>query len=298
LKFANILVHGRPHLAVDHESALYVVPPDWDGATHAIHSFEDLLARQSDAREWAATLKSLAQAAPHFPVVLPTTFAWRPIAERPSKIICVGRNYLAHVQETRRTVSEEPVLFSKFANALAACDAVIPIPPVAQQVDYEAELVMIIGRTCHAVSPAAALSYVAAYTAGNDISARDLQHRSSQWLIGKSLDAFGPVGPYCVTSDEIKNPQALSIQLRRNGQLCQDANTEQMIFSCAEVVAYASELWTLEPGDIIFTGTPGGVIFGQPPETRQWLKPGDEVSVTIEKIGTLTNTFGGPVPKE
>jgi 2-keto-4-pentenoate hydratase/2-oxohepta-3-ene-1,7-dioic acid hydratase in catechol pathway len=292
VKLANIAVSGDKAMAVEVEGTLRRVPVDFlGGGGHPIRSIEDLLTRQGPDGDFGDTAHQIVAAAAGFPAVDPGTFRWRPVVEHPEKILCVGLNYRSHVAETRSAVSEMPVLFGKFPNTLAAAGDEIPIPPASAQMDYEAELVIVIGKTCRGVSVSDALTAVLGYTCGNDVSARDLQHRSSQWLIGKSLDGFGPVGPMITTADEVGDPQALSIQLTRNGTVCQSARTDQMIFSCAEVVAYASTLFTLQPGDLIFTGTPDGVILGKPPEERRWIEPGDTVTVTIEKLGSLTNTF-------
>lgn len=206
----------------------------------------------------------------------------------PEKILCVGLNYLSHVKESNMAVPDSPVLFSKFNNALAGHKQDIVLPATARQVDYEAELVIIIGKEARNVSEADALSYVYGYTAGNDISARDLQMKTSQWLLGKTLDSFAPIGPYLVTGDEL-DPARLSIECRVNGELRQSGNTENMIFGCAELTSYISRYITLMPGDCIFTGTPEGVILGDPPDRQTWLKAGDELEVTIEGIGRLKN---------
>ncbi|MED4958598.1 fumarylacetoacetate hydrolase family protein [Paenibacillus macerans] len=211
-----------------------------------------------------------------------------PVVLNPEKILCVGLNYLSHVKESNMAVPDSPVLFSKFNNALAGHKQDIVLPATAQQVDYEAELVIIIGKEARNVSKADALSYVYGYTAGNDISARDLQMKTSQWLLGKTLDFFAPVGPYLVTGDEL-DPAHLSIECRVNGELRQSGNTENMIFGCAELISYISRYITLMPGDCIFTGTPEGVILGDPPDRQTWLKSGDELEVTIEGIGRLKN---------
>lgn len=215
-----------------------------------------------------------------------------PPIEPPEKILCVGLNYYDHRKECDEfpDAPKEPVLFSKFANALAAHGEEIPLSPAAQQYDYEAELVIVIGKTAKNVSPEKAPEYIFGYTAGNDLSARDLQFKSGQWLIGKSMDKFAPLGPCLVTADEL-NVNNLAVSCKLNGETRQSANTSQMIFSPAEIVAYASGIMTLKPGDIIFTGTPGGVILGMTDPDKQWLKAGDTVEVTIEGIGTLRNKF-------
>lgn len=165
------------------------------------------------------------------------------------------------------------------------------LPSAANQVDYEAELAVIIGKRAHQVTEEAALDYVYGYTNANDISARDLQLRTNQWLLGKSCDGFMPIGPYLVTRDEISNPDALSIRLIRNNTIVQDSNTKDMIFSTREIIAYLSTVWTLEPGDVILTGTPSGVVLGMPEGQKDWLKSGEITIVEIEGLGRLFNTF-------
>ncbi|QDR82932.1 fumarylacetoacetate hydrolase family protein [Sporomusa termitida] len=215
---------------------------------------------------------------------------YAPCVINPEKIICVGLNYVSHRDECDIEVPAVPILFSKFNNALAAHNEVIALPPDAVQFDYEAELVIVIGREASRISPAEALAYVFGYTVGNDLSARDLQFRTGQWLLGKTCDQFAPIGPWLVTADEI-DPHNLAISCSVNGVSRQSGNTRDMIFDCAAIVSYCSNYMTLKPGDIIFSGTPGGVILGCPPAQQQWLAAGDTVAVTIEKIGTLQNTL-------
>ena len=213
-----------------------------------------------------------------------------PCVPNPGKIVCVGLNYRKHAQETEMEIPAYPILFSKFNNAVSGPDEVINLP-VSSQVDYEAELVIVIGKTAQKVNKEAALEHVFGYCNGNDLSARDLQFRSSQWLLGKSCDGFCPLGPYLVTSDEVGDPGNLGIRSLVNGEVRQDSNTSCMIFDCAELVSYVSQYMTLEPGDIILSGTPEGVILGCPEEQRVWLKDGDVVTVEIEKLGRLSNKF-------
>ena len=213
---------------------------------------------------------------------------YAPCVTNPEKIICIGLNYLDHANESKMEIPLSPVVFSKFSNALAGNKQEILLPINAKQFDYEAELVIVIGKTAESVSRENAMSYIFGYTIGNDLSARDLQFRTGQWLLGKTCDGFAPIGPYLVTADEV-NPSDLEISCRVNGELRQQGNTKNMIFDCAYIVSYLSHHMTLKPGDIIFTGTPAGVILGYPEEKRVWLKSGDEVSVSIEKIGTLIN---------
>lgn len=215
---------------------------------------------------------------------------YAPCVMEPQKIICVGLNYISHSDECNMAVPEFPVLFSKFNNALLGHNGIIELPKTAEKFDYEAELVIVIGKKANNISKGEALSYVFGYTAGNDFSARDLQMRTGQWLLGKTCDGFAPVGPYLVTSDEV-NPDNLDIKCIVNGEIRQSANTSDMIFDCATIISYISKYMTLLPGDIIYTGTPCGVILGYKNGKKIWLKSGDKIDVYIEKIGTLSNVL-------
>jgi 2-keto-4-pentenoate hydratase/2-oxohepta-3-ene-1,7-dioic acid hydratase in catechol pathway len=215
-----------------------------------------------------------------------------PCVPRPGKIIAVGLNYRRHAQETGAAIPETPILFSKFNNTLAASCQRVALPAVASQYDYEVELGVVIGRRAADVAVEKALDYVLGYCTANDLSARDLQMRTSQWLLGKTLDGFCPVGPYVVTRDEVPDPQRLALRTWVNDELRQNSNTADMIFSVAEIVSYASRYMTLEAGDLIITGTPEGVILGMP-EPRTWLKAGDEVAVEVEGLGRLVTPLVG-----
>lgn len=212
---------------------------------------------------------------------------YAPTVPNPGKILCVGLNYRKHAAESGMAEPQEPVLFSKFNNALAAPNEDIPMQADWTAVDYESELGVVMGKTARNVPVDAALDYVFGYCNMNDLSERDLQMRSGQWLLGKTLDKFLPLGPYVVTADAIPDPQNLSIKGWMNGELRQDSNTADMIFSVAEVIAYASRVMTLSPGDVISTGTPEGVILGMQP--RVWMQPGDEYSVEVAGLGRLVN---------
>ncbi|MCQ6560701.1 fumarylacetoacetate hydrolase family protein [Paenibacillus mendelii] len=212
-----------------------------------------------------------------------------PCVTHPNKIICVGLNYQKHAEETNAPIPEYPILFNKFNNTLAGHGDDIPLPRVSQKVDYEAELVIVIGKRAKYVSKDEALGHVFGYCNVNDLSARDLQLRTQQWLLGKSCDRFSPLGPYLVTSDEVGNPNDLKISSTVNGEVRQNSNTSDMIFKCDEIVSYISQHMTLEPGDIILTGTPEGVVMGYPPDKQNYLQPGDTVTIEIEKLGQLTN---------
>ncbi len=212
-----------------------------------------------------------------------------PCVTRPNKIICVGLNYRKHAEETNAPIPQYPILFNKFNNTLTGKGHDVPLPRVSNEVDYEAELVIVIGKTAKYVDKASALDYVFGYCNVNDLSARDLQLRTPQWLLGKSCDKFSPLGPYLVTADEVGDPNALDIKCVVNGEVRQHSNTSDMIFHCDEIVSYISQHMTLVPGDIILTGTPEGVVLGLPPEQRVYLQPGDVVTIEIEKLGSLTN---------
>ncbi|MGG1311390.1 fumarylacetoacetate hydrolase family protein [Cohnella laeviribosi] len=212
-----------------------------------------------------------------------------PCVPHPGKIVCVGLNYRKHAEETNAPIPEYPILFSKFNNALAGHGEDIPLPAVSEKVDYEAELAIVMGKTAKNVGKEQALDYVFGYCNANDLSARDLQMRTPQWLLGKTCDKFLPLGPYLVTADEVGNPNGLGIRCTVNGEVRQNSNTSDMIFHCGELVSYISRHMTLEPGDVILTGTPEGVVLGYPPEKQVYLQEGDIVTVEIEKLGALTN---------
>jgi 2-keto-4-pentenoate hydratase/2-oxohepta-3-ene-1,7-dioic acid hydratase in catechol pathway len=220
------------------------------------------------------------------------TFTYGPCVANPGKIICVGLNYRRHAIESAMAIPTTPVLFSKYSNTIAAPGEQIVLPANAVEYDYEAELGVVIGRRAKNVSEQDALSYVLGYCNLNDLSARDLQFRTSQWLLGKALDKFSPIGPYLVTSDEVDDPQTLDVRCWVNGALRQNSNTADMIFNVAQLVSYISQYMTLEPGDVISTGTPEGVVFGM--KEKIWLKPGDEVTIEIAGLGRLTNTMVAP----
>ncbi len=210
-----------------------------------------------------------------------------PCVPAPQKILCVGLNYRRHAAESGAKVPDVPVFFSKFNNALAAHGETIPIPRDVVEIDYEVELAAVIGKPARYIAEGAALGYVLGYCAANDVSARELQMRTSQWLLGKTPDKFCPLGPYLVTADEVGDPQTLSIKSWLNGELRQNSTTADMVFSVAQIISYASRFMTLLPGDVILTGTPEGVILGM--KEKVWMQPGDEITVEVEKLGKLTN---------
>jgi len=214
-----------------------------------------------------------------------------PLVTRPEKIICVGFNYRKHAEETGTPIPKAPPLFSKFRNALNHHEGVVVLPTrIDDRFDYETELVIVFGREGRDVAQAEALDYVAGYAVGNDLSARTMQTATTQFLAGKTSDGFAPLGPWLVTRDRVPDPNALQLRTFVNGETKQEWNTRDMIFNCRQLIAFVTSIMTIKPGDIIFTGTPQGVIFGEkaPPEQRRWLRAGDEVTSELEGLGRLT----------
>jgi len=207
---------------------------------------------------------------------------------QPRNIVCVGLNYKDHAEESNIPLPSQPVLFAKWTSSAGGPGDSIVLPPDTQEVDYEAELAVIIGKKCRGATSAEALDYVAGYACMNDVSARDFQRGDGQWVRAKSQDTFGPFGPYLVSKDEISDPQSLPIRCILNGRTLQDSNTSKMIFGVRELIAFITRGITLNPGDVISTGTPHGVGFARKPPV--FLKPGDSVTVEIDGVGRLTNT--------
>jgi 2-keto-4-pentenoate hydratase/2-oxohepta-3-ene-1,7-dioic acid hydratase in catechol pathway len=211
---------------------------------------------------------------------------------RPGKIICVGRNYAEHARERGAELPSRPIFFLKSNNTICGPGEAIVLPPNSSQVDYEAEFAVVIGQGGKRIPEEKAYEHIAGYTILNDVSARDMQAQDKQWFRGKSCDTFAPTGPWIVTRDEIPDPHNLRISLTLNGQTMQDSNTSYMIFKVPYLVSHLSQSLTLEPGDLISTGTPQGVGAHRTPPV--FLQPGDTVSITVERIGTLTNPIVGP----
>jgi 2-keto-4-pentenoate hydratase/2-oxohepta-3-ene-1,7-dioic acid hydratase in catechol pathway len=218
-----------------------------------------------------------------------------PAVVAPEKLICVGLNYRRHAMESGMDIPVVPAIFGKFANSLSAHRANVELPSVDYKYDYEAELAVVIGREARDVPQSDALAYVAGYCCSNDLSARGAQLATSQWMAGKILDGFLPLGPCLVTADDIPDPQALTIRCFVNGECKQNSSTADMIFSVAAIIAFLSRLITLKPGDVIATGTPAGVQMGK--KNPDWLKAGDEVSVEIDGLGRLTSHLVAPAPR-
>jgi 2-keto-4-pentenoate hydratase/2-oxohepta-3-ene-1,7-dioic acid hydratase in catechol pathway len=215
-----------------------------------------------------------------------------PTLARPEKIIMIGLNYRKHVAEMGQTVPKTPLLFNKYNNALMGHRGRLRLPSaVASEFDHEVELVIVMGRRARDVSEARALSHVAGYCTGNDFSARDLQRVTSQFMLGKTCDDFAPLGPWMATADLVPDPNVLDLWCDVNGERRQSSNTADMVFNCAQLVSYISHHMTMQPGDIIYTGTPEGVIAGRPQGQRVWLKAGDTVTCGIQALGELTVTL-------
>ncbi len=255
----------------------------------APQDMDDLL--QNGLGEQVRKIRTAALDKPESAVLLlinEVTFA--PLVTRPEKIVCVGFNYQKHAEETGTEIPKAPPLFAKFKNALNHHNGVVRLPLDADShFDYETELVIVFGRICHNVDEENALEYVAGYAIGNDVSARKLQQETPQLTAGKISDGFAPVGPWLVTRDRIPNPNNLRLQTFFNGEQRQDWTTGDMIFNCRQIIRFVSSVTTIKPGDILFTGTPQGVILGEkmPPFLRRWVKPGDEVISIIEELGEL-----------
>jgi len=209
--------------------------------------------------------------------------------DRPTKIICMGLNYRAHAEEQGKTAPETPTIFAKFANALRPPGATVELPRFSQKVDYEAEVAFVIGDRCKDVTVEDAIEHIAGYTLFNDLSARDFQFKTPQWMPGKVFDGAAPCGPALVTPDEAGPHDAIGIELRLNGELMQSSSTADLVHSIPELVAYLSMLMTLEPGDLVATGTPAGV--GSLRDPKVWLRPGDRVEISSPQLGVLETTL-------
>jgi 2-keto-4-pentenoate hydratase/2-oxohepta-3-ene-1,7-dioic acid hydratase in catechol pathway len=289
MKLINFMKNSRAHLGIKQNDEIVDITAASENFKNSkIFTPEYFYSAGFDA---VSELKSIYEKAKnHIEFIVEKEFNYAPAVTEPQKIICIGLNYRKHAAETGMKIPEYPVVFGKYNNALSGHGDVIGIPSSVRQIDYEAELAVIIGRECKSVKKEDALSYVIGYTCGNDISAREAQMLTSQWMLGKSSDGFCPLGPCVVTSDEIGDPQNLSISSTLNGEIRQNSNTSDMIFTVAEIIAHLSQYWTLVPGDVILTGTPEGVILGK--KEKIWMKKGDEITIEIERIGALTSRIG------
>lgn len=280
---------GRYRLGVKSRKGVLDVP---DAAKrlhmHAPATMDDLLQNESGPSLNALVDAALHSGAADDAFIDEDGIEYGPVVTCPEKIICVGLNYRRHAREVNMAIPDQPVLFNKYNNTLSAHKGAIKLPvELARKFDYETELVIVMGANAKNVSEATALSYVAGYCTGNDFSARELQFDTGgQWMIGKTLDQFAPLGPYMVTADQA-NPDNLKIECRVNGEMRQSSSTADFIFSSAQVVSYISRHMSLRAGDIIFTGTPEGVIQGRAKDKQVWLKAGDKIACSVENLGEL-----------
>lgn len=282
MKFATIATENGPRACVLTDGKyvdLHAADPSLPTSLKALLALGEAgLKKAAAVAEQAGTVRFDPSTAQHLAVI-----------PDPQKIVCLGLNYRDHAIESGMDIPPEPVLFSKYPSALIGHGAKIVLPAVSEQVDYEAELVIVVGRRAKHVTQDQAMDYVAGFAVGHDVSARDwqLNKPGKQWMAGKTFDTFAPVGPVLVTRDEVPNPSALGIRLRLNGRTMQDSSTAQLIFDVPYTIAYLSKIVTLEPGDLIFTGTPPGVGMARKPPV--WLKAGDVVEVEIDGLGVLSN---------
>ncbi len=271
MRFASVLHDGQPHaVAIEGQTAI----PLTDIAELGVHTPSELL-RDPPLDRGAAFALSDATV--------------RPLIPRPGKVICVGLNYRAHIEETHRDESDYPVLFTKFATSLTGAYDTILCPPESGAVDYEGELAVVIGRPTRRIPTERALEAVAGYTVANDVTMRDYQYRTHQWLQGKAWDASTPLGPTLVSADEVPDPAALRLRTLVNGEVVQEATTDLMIFPVPTLISVISEFATLQPGDVILTGTPAGVGFRRDPQLL--MGEGDVAVVEIDGIGRTENRF-------
>jgi 2-keto-4-pentenoate hydratase/2-oxohepta-3-ene-1,7-dioic acid hydratase in catechol pathway len=289
MTFATLIANGNAALGLRTERGVFnVAAAEADFRESAPTTIDALFKGQGDVagiNRLLAKATASADAARYFVAVDKAPFG--PCVTNPEKIVCIGLNYRKHAAETGNPVPKQPILFNKFNTALNNHGGTIAVTEEdAQKFDYEAELVIVIGRTARNVSEADAPKYIFGYATGNDFTARDLQSRSSQWMLGKTLDGSAPVGPWLVTADQVDGDN-LKIECRVNGEVRQSSSTSDMVFNCKQLVSYISRYMTLKPGDIIFTGTPEGVISGYPKDKQVWLKAGDEITTSIEKLGEL-----------
>ena len=273
---------------VEHAGLVVDVASLWDSGRRKTTTKQLLTAGSAISKRVFTQAREQLDAGPDIPGVFQSaSLELGPPVPDPDKIICIGLNYADHASEAGLAQSEVPIFFAKFRNSLIGPTSPILLPRASDQIDYEGELAVIIGTRCKEVTEQEALQYVAGYSIFNDVSARDLQMQTSQYMAGKALDTFAPMGPGMVLASDIANPQTLLLTTRINGQVIQHASTATMIFSVAAIISFLSSLMTLEPGDILATGTPSGVGFKRTPPL--FLREGDVVEVEIEGIGQLRN---------
>ena len=282
MKLCQFYQNGQVHIGVlDGEKILDVTAMGLRDGVTVPASLDDFIAQGNNN-----ALDKILKATPIH--ITPDEVKFAPVVLNPQKIFCAGQTFADHIKEVGLEMPKGPMLFSKLANTLNGHNCDVELIHTAEKYDYEAELVIVIGKKGKFLSEEQAWDYIFGYTCGNDMSVRDVQLSVSQYLMGKSFDGMCPLGPYVVTSDSI-DVSDLAIKTRVNGETRQSSSSKQLIFSCAKLVSYASQYLTILPGDVILTGTPAGVVLGYPPEKQVWLKKGDVVEVEIEGIGILRN---------
>jgi 2-keto-4-pentenoate hydratase/2-oxohepta-3-ene-1,7-dioic acid hydratase in catechol pathway len=292
MQLVSYRIHGHTdeswHAGVEHEGLVVDVATLWHDGVHETTTRHLLTAGPATVRKVFKQALEALDAGPNAPGVFQaTSVEIGPPVPDPDKIICLGVNYREHAAEAQQELPAVPMFFARFRNSLIGPTSPVLLPRVSTQIDYEGELAVIIGRRCKEVSEQEALQYVVGYTIMNDVSARDVQMQTSQWTAGKALDTFAPMGPGIILASDIPDPQTLTLTTRVNGQVVQHDSTANMIFSVATSIAFLSSLMTLEPGDIIATGTPSGVGFKRTPPL--FLQDGEVVEVEIERIGRIRN---------
>ncbi len=283
MKIASVKLHGERRLAVERRQQWFVLEPD---SARPFRGISDWLEQAVSVSE--VELISLSEQGRWVPVTLSERDLLPPVI-RPGKVICIGKNYEDHAREMASEPPDLPIVFSKFASAIVGPGEPISLPEISDSVDFEAELVVVIGRPGRDICREEALAHVLGYTVGNDISARDWQkgRPGGQWLLGKTFDTFAPLGPWLVTPDELGDPHDLEIVCELNGERMQQARTSQLIFPIDYLISHLSQFFSLQAGDVIYTGTPAGVGAGRKPPL--FLQRGDQLRVEIEKIGALCN---------
>ena len=278
MRFVTVREDGHPQPAVQLEGEIVGIRgAGFDSVLSAIAAGAEALERVS---RWIARAPASQRWQPgQVPLLAPIP--------RPPKLICIGLNYREHAAESKKAVAAVPTVFSKFSTAVIGPGQAIVLPRNSAKPDFEAELAVVIGAGGRHIPEDRWREHVFGYTMINDVSARDFQMATSQWIMGKTFDTFAPLGPAIVTADEIADPQNLAISLLLSGEVMQDSNTREMIFPVPRLIAFLSSVFTLEPGDVIATGTPPGVGFARHPP--RWLRPGDVVTVRVEGLGELTN---------
>jgi len=292
LTLANLRGPNGPRLAVRTAHGVLDVTVAGAALGFTVPRTTDELLSEGAGQLKACVAAALAAPRPQW-FVTEDEAAFAPAVTNPQKIVCIGLNYRRHAREVGMAEPKAPILFNKFNNALTHHRATVPTQGLpGNHFDYEVELVIVMGRRCVGVAEDRALEYVHGYCTGNDFSERSYQMITSQWVAGKSSNGFAPLGPWLVSADLVGDPNALKLETRVNGELRQSSSTADFIFNCQQLVSYCSHLFPLEPGDIIYTGTPEGVILGKAKDQQVWLKAGDRVAVTVEKLGTLDITVG------